>query len=141
MKLKITKLKPNAKLPAYAHNTDAGMDLFALEDRLIKHGEIAQIETGIAIELPKGYAALIWDKSGIAMTQGLKVMGGVIDSGYSGDYTVGLANLSGKDFKVEKHSKIAQALIQKVEHPEIIEVTKIAAGKRGTNRFGSTGKK
>jgi dUTP pyrophosphatase len=141
MKLKVKKLNPSAKLPEYAHDTDAGMDLFALNEYIIHPGEIVRIETGIAIELPKGYAALIWDKGSIAMIHGLKVLGGVGDCGYTGDYTVGLINLSKKTFKIEKHSKVAQLLIQKVEHPEIIEVNKIVAGKRGTNRFGSTGKK
>jgi len=141
MKLKIKKLHPDAKLPTYGHKTDAGMDLFSIKDYSVKPGEIVHAETGIAIELPRGYAALIWDKGSIAMVHGLKVLGGVGDCGYTGDYTVGLINLGKKVFNIEKGQKIAQILIQKVENPEIIESTEIASGKRGKNRFGSTGKK
>lgn len=141
MILKIKKLHKEAILPRFAHDTDSGMDLFALKDKVVKPGEIAHIETGIAIELPKGYAALIWDKGSISMVHGLKVLGGVGDSGYTGDYTVGLINLSKKDYKIEKGSKVAQLLIQKVEHPKITEVKELKKTKRGTGRFGSTGKK
>jgi len=141
MKLNIKKLHPEAKLPKYAHDTDSGMDLFALNDMAIKPGEIAHIETGIAIDLPNGYAALVWDKGSIGMVHGLKTLGGVFDAGYTGDYTIGLINLSDKNYKVEKGSKVAQLLIQKIEHPEIIEVKKLKKTKRGSNRFGSTGKK
>jgi dUTP pyrophosphatase len=141
MILKIKKLHKEAKLPAFAHNTDSGMDLFALNETIIKPGEIARIETGIAIELPKGYAGLIWDKGSISMIHGLKVLGGVGDSGYTGDYTVGLINLSKKTYKIDKGSKIAQLLIQKIKHPEIIEVEELKNSKRGSDRFGSTGKR
>ena len=141
MILKIKKLHKEAKLPAFAHDTDSGMDLFALKAKKINPGEIAHIETGIAIELPKGYAALVWDKGSISLVHGLKVLGGVFDSGYTGDYTVGLANLSQKTYKIEKGSKVAQLLIQKIEHPKIVETKELKKSKRGVGRFGSTGEK
>jgi dUTP pyrophosphatase len=141
MKLNIKKLHPEAKLPEYAHSTDSGMDLFALNNKIIKSGEIAHIETGIAIDLPRGYVALVWDKGSIGMIHGLKTLGGVFDAGYTGDYTIGLVNLNNKIYKIEKGSKIAQLLIQKVEHPKIIEVKELKKSKRGSGRFGSTGKK
>jgi len=75
MQIQIKKLHPEAKLPTFAHPTDAGMDLYTVEDVTIAPGELAQIRTGIAIKFPPGYAALIWDKSGISHKRQLKVMG------------------------------------------------------------------
>jgi len=80
MQLQIKKLHPDAKLPSFAHATDAGMDLFTIEDVTIAPGELKQMSTGVAIVFPEGYAALVWDKSGISHKRKLKVMGGVFDS-------------------------------------------------------------
>ena len=84
MKLKIKKLKPDARMPEYALPGDAGLDLFASENFTLKKGEKGAIPTGIAMEIPDGFVGLIWDKSGLAMKHGLKTLGGVVDSGYRG---------------------------------------------------------
>lgn len=138
--LKIKKLYPDAKLPSFAHPGDAGMDLFARENIIIKPGERKKISTGIAVEIPHGYVGLIWDKSSLASTYGLKNLGGVMDAGYRGDYIITLINLGQTEYVVEKHHKIAQLLIQKIEHPEIQEVNELSESQRGTGAFGSTGK-
>jgi dUTP pyrophosphatase len=138
--LKIKKLHPDAKIPSYAHPGDAGMDLYSLEKVEIKPGERLKIRTGIATELPDGYAGLWWDKSGLSNNYGLKVLGGVLDAGYRGELLVGLINLSKETYVVEKHHKVTQMLIQKVEHPEIIEVEELSDSSRGAGGFGSTGK-
>jgi len=140
LSLKIKKLHPDAKIPSFAHPGDAGMDLFALEGVTVKKGERAKISTGIAIEIPYGYVGLAWDKGSIGATHGLKILGGVMDAGYRGDYIITLVNLSQEDFVIERHQKIAQLLIQKIEHPKIEEVAELSDSSRGTGGFGSTGK-
>jgi dUTP pyrophosphatase len=140
MVIKIKKLDPEAKLPAYAHPGDAGMDIFSLEKTTLAPGERAKIRTGIAIELPQGFVSLVWDKSGLATTHGLKNLGGVIDAGYRGEYFITLVNLGQEAYTIEKHHKIAQILIQKVEHPEIVETEELGDSSRGAGGFGSTGK-
>jgi dUTP pyrophosphatase len=138
--IKIKKLRDDAIIPRYSHVGDAGMDLFSVEENFIlKPMEKKLISTGLSIELPEGYVALIWDKSGIA-NEGIKTMGGVIDSNYRGECKVILINLSSKDYEIKKYQKIAQVLIQSIEKAEILEVEKLSETKRGENGFGSTGK-
>ena len=141
MILRVKKLHPEAVVPAYAHPGDAGMDLFALEDTVVAAGQLTDVRTGIAMEIPEGHAGLIWDKSGLAIRERLKVVGGVIDASYRGEIRVGITNLGNKDYKFEKGHKVAQMLIQKVEAPSIEEsLEELSQTKRGHGRFGSTGK-
>ncbi len=139
MELRIKKLHPDAKLPSYAHVGDAGMDLFANGEVLVSSGERVLVQTGVAVEIPIGYVGLIWDKSGLSNNHGLKVLGGVIDAGYRGEIKVGIINLSTEDYKISAGHKIAQMLIQKVEHMQIIEITELSEAVRGEGGFGSTG--
>lgn len=141
MKIQIKKLHPDAKIPQFALAGDAGMDLFSVEDVLLKPGERVSCPTGIAIKLPERYVGLIWDKGGPSHKFGIKTLGGVFDSNYTGEYLIGLVNLSQEDYKIEKGQKIAQVLIQKIEIPEIEEVDELDQTNRGDGRFGSTGLK
>ena len=141
MRIKIKKLKDNAKLPTHGHPGDAGMDFYAAEDVFFPANGQAQVPTGVAVEIPDGYVGLIWDKSSISFRYGLKIMGGVIDSGYRGELIMSLCNLSNKDFTFPKDHKIAQMIIQKFEHCDIIEVKELSSTVRGEGREGSTGKK
>jgi dUTP pyrophosphatase len=84
---------------------------------------------------------LIWDKSGISFNLGLKIMGGVIDSCYRGEIIMNLLNTSDKEVIIEKGHKIAQMLIQKFEHCDIVEVDELSETIRGEGREGSTGHK
>jgi dUTP pyrophosphatase len=140
MQLHIKKLHPDAKLPAFAHATDAGMDLFCCEDFDVEPGTHKIVKTGVAISFPSGYAALTWDKSGISNKRHLKVTGGVFDTEYRGEYLIGLYNFGSEQQTFTTGDKIAQLLIQKVEHPEIMEVDELDETARGEGRFGSTGK-
>ncbi|MSR73385.1 dUTP diphosphatase, partial [Candidatus Parcubacteria bacterium] len=124
--LKIKKLKPDAKLPSYGHPGDAGLDIFCSEAVTFSPGEKTAVPTGIAMEIPDGYVGLIWDKSGLAVKNGLKLLGGVIDSGYRGEILVGMINLSAEVYNFEKGHKVAQMLIQKKETVEIEEATELA---------------
>jgi dUTP pyrophosphatase len=140
MQIKIKKLHQDAKLPVYAHVGDAGMDFFALERTVLKSGEHIAIKTGISIEIPHGYAGLFWDKSGLSIKEGLKLLGGVIDAGYRGEVMIGMINLNKKEYVFEVGHKVAQMLIQKIETPEIVEVEELTDSSRGKSGFGSTGK-
>lgn len=139
MKIQIKKLHPDAKIPEFALEGDAGMDLFSIEDIVLKPGERIACRTGIAIKIPNGYAGLIWDKSGPSHKFGIKTLGGVGDSNYTGEYLVGLVNLSDDDFVIKKGQKIAQILFQKIEIPEVEEVNELEETNRGDGRHGSTG--
>jgi len=139
MQLQIKKLHPDAKLPSFAHATDAGMDLCTAEDFILEPGEQKNIGTGLAIVFPPGYAGLIWGKSGISNKRHLKVTGGVFDADYRGEYLIGLFNFGKESQSFSAGDKIAQLLIQKVEHPEIIEVQELNDTVRGAGRYGSTG--
>jgi len=140
MKVKIKKINSQAKIPQFAFDGDAGMDLFCNENISLDSMQRASISTGIAIKIEKGYVGLIWDKSGLSQKQGLKTLGGVIDSNYTGEWFVGLINLSQEKIKIKKGQKIAQVLFQKVEQPEIELVQEIKNTNRGNKAFGSTGK-
>lgn len=139
MKIRVKKLHPDAKVPAFAHPGDAGMDLYAVEDMVLAPGERGSVPTGIAIALPDGYVSLVWDKSGPSHKFGVKTLGGVLDSGYRGEYLIGLVNLGQEKFEIKKGQKIAQLLIQKVERPEIEETDELDDTSRGARGFGSTG--
>lgn len=140
MKLEVKKLDPEAKLPTRAHPDDAGLDLYSLEECVLSSGERRGVKTGIALAIPTGFAGLIWDKSSVGVKGGIKTIGGVIDAAYRGEILVGLVNLSQEPYIIEKGSKIAQLLIQKVELPVVCEVSELDDTIRGTGGFGSTGK-
>jgi dUTP pyrophosphatase len=139
MQLRIKKLHPDAKMPQFAHASDAGLDVCTVIDFTINPGEHRLIPTGLTIVFPDGYTALVWDKGGIANKRHLKTVGGVFDTEYRGEYLIGLYNFGHEPQTFGVGDKIAQLLIQKVEHPEIIEVTELDETVRGDGAFGSTG--
>lgn len=141
MKLKIKKLHEDAKIPTYAHEGDAGLDIYSVEDYTLKPNERKGFKTGLAFELEPGFVALIWDKSGLSIKHGLKVMGGVLDSNYRGELILGILNTSEKEYHIEKGDKLAQMLIQSVVSAKIEEVNELSDSNRGEGRLGSTGKK
>jgi dUTP pyrophosphatase len=140
MILKVKKLNSDAKLPEYAKEGDAGMDLFACEEVSVPVGKMAKIHTGISVEVPEGYVGLFWDKSGLSINHGIKLLGGVLDSGYRGELIVGLVNLGPADYVFEKNHKVCQMLIQPVVSAKIQEVSELSDSSRGHGGFGSTGK-
>jgi dUTP pyrophosphatase len=138
--LKTKRLREDAKIPAYAHPGDAGLDLYVAEDVTLLSGKRAGVLTGIAMEIPEGYVGLIWDKSGLSMRHGLKTLGGVIDAGYRGEVIVGIINLSDEEHTIQKGEKVAQMIIQRKESVAIEETEKLSETARGERGFGSTGK-
>ena len=135
------KKEKEAIEPGYAHDGDAGLDLYSNESLVLKPMHRTAIKTGIYLEIPKRCVGLIWDKSGLALKYGVKVIGGVVDSSYRGEVKVVIVNLSSKNLKIEKGMKVAQMLIQKVESVKLNNVKKINETKRGEKSFGSTGLK
>jgi dUTP pyrophosphatase len=140
MKILVKKLHPDAIIPNIAHEGDAGCDLFATESLTLNSGERGQVPTGLALEIPFGHVALIWDKSGLSHKAGIKTLGGVIDCGYRGEIMIGVINLGTEPYAFEKGHKVAQFLIQKVEAPIFEEVIELSDTSRKDNGFGSTGK-
>ncbi|MFC1691566.1 dUTP diphosphatase [Nanoarchaeota archaeon] len=141
MHVKIKKLTPDVKAPAYAHPGDAGMDIYASEDTLVAPGETKVVKTGISMAVPDGFVALVWDKSGHAAKKSIKTMAGVIDSGYRGEVGIVMVNLGKENFEIAKNTKVAQILIQKIESPQVVEVDDLEETSRGEGGFGSTGLK
>lgn len=137
--LKVEKINPLAKLPQRAHEGDAGYDLYANDYYSIAPYGHALISTGIKMAIPAGYVGLIWDKSGLA-SEGIKTMGGVIDSSYRGEIKVIIKNLGENIYNIVPGQKIAQILIQKFSSMEISEENINDETSRQTDGFGSTGK-
>lgn len=138
--IKIKKLYSDTVLPKYAHDGDAGMDVYSREDCLLKAGERHLFKLGFGLELPPGYVSLMWDKSGLAVNHGIKNMGGVIEHTYRGEYGVILCNLSDTDYQIRKGDRISQLLIQPIMTAELEEVDELSESNRGQGGFGSTGK-
>ncbi len=141
MQIKVKKINKDAKLPTHGHPGDAGMDFYALENVIFPPLKQRQVHTGVMVEIPEGCVGLIWDKSGVSFNMGLKIMGGVIDAGFRGEIVMSLFNTKNEEVVLEKEHKVAQMIIQKFEHCDIVEVEELSETVRGTGREGSTGHK
>jgi dUTP pyrophosphatase len=143
MRVKVLRLDPDLPLPAQAHPGDAGYDLYAREAaELPAGGGRAIIPTGIAIAVPVGYAAFVHPRSGLALRHGVTVLNtpGTIDAGYRDEVRVVLVNLDpASPFTVARGDRIAQLVVQRVEHVEWDEVASLDESARGVGGFGSTG--
>jgi dUTP pyrophosphatase len=138
MELKVKRIHPDAKIPVYGHPGDAGLDLFAVVDRLLGPGEAFAVPTGIQLAVPAGFVGLIWDKSGISL-KAVHRLAGVVDAGYRGEVQVVMINLGKDPFPIKKGMKIAQLLIQPVAAVAVIESETLDGTSRGEGGFGSTG--
>jgi dUTP pyrophosphatase len=142
--IRVKKLHKKAILPTYGSAEAAGADLYAcLEETItIQPGETAWIPTGLALEVPKGCAGLIYARSSMGAKRGLAPANkvGVIDSDYRGEIRVVLLNHSKQEQKVEHGERIAQFLITPVLTPAYMEVQELSDTDRGAGGFGSTGK-
>ena len=127
--------------PSYAHKGDAGVDLYAAEDTLLRPMERRLMPTGLRLEIPYGYEGQVRPKSGLAISHGISHANavGTIDSSYRGEIKVPLINLSDKPYKVEKGKKIGQIIFAKVEEAVFEEAEQLSETTRQENGFGSTG--
>ncbi len=128
-----------AKTPTYAHQDDAGMDLYASKGNYIPAGGRCTFPTGIHIEIPKGYFGAIRAKSGLLRNHGI-LCSGTIDVGYTGEIMVTLVNTSDELYCVSEGDKIAQLIIIPYERVELLEVESLEKTERGDNGFGSSGR-
>lgn len=145
IQLKIKKLLPEAKLPAYGSANAAGADLYALSEHAVRIGanETAIVHTGLAVEIPEGYVGLIFARSGLATKKGLAPANkvGVIDSDYRGEIRVALHNHSKYMQSIEPYERVAQLVIMPYVYAELIETDELSDTERGEGGFGSTGSK
>lgn len=145
MKVQIKKLKENAQIPTYGTDYAAGADLYACIDETVSigPGETVMIGTGVAIEIPDGYAGLVFARSGLSCKKGLAPANkvGVIDSDYRGEIKVALHNhnISGEAVEIPNGERIAQISIVPYLKAEFEEVGELTETKRGEKGFGSTG--
>ena len=141
--IQVKRLKPNAKLPTYGSAEAAGADLYACLDQTvtIEPGQSAFIPTGLAMEIPKGCAGLIYARSGLACKSGLAPANkvGVIDSDYRGEFIVVLHNHGNQTQRVSHGERIAQLVITPVLTPSYSEVDILTDTERAAGGFGSTG--
>lgn len=143
MKLRVKKLKEGAKLPTYGTVEAAGADLYVCLEApvTLQPGETRFLPTGIAIAVPRGYAGLVFARSGMACKRDLAPANkvGVIDSDYRGEVNVVLHNHGAKPQTVYTGDRVAQLLVVPVLAPQLEEVEELEDTSRGTGGFGSTG--
>ncbi len=142
MSLRVARLHERARLPTRAHDGDAGLDLYAVEDATLAPGERASVGTGIAVEIGPGQAGLVVPRSGLAARHGVSVVNapGLIDAGYRGEIRVLLLNTDPEQaFQVTAGDRIAQLVLIHVELPEPVEVDSLTDSARGAGGFGSSG--
>ena len=141
--LRVRRLHPDAVLPTRAHPGDAGLDLVATESAtLAPGGGRAMVGTGIAVEVPEGWAGLVCPRSGLAARHGIGVVNGpgVVDAGYRGEVRVVLHNTDPvESFAIAPGDRIAQLVLTPVLLADVVEVDELAIATRDAGGFGSTG--
>jgi dUTP pyrophosphatase len=138
----VRRTDPGLVAPAYAQPSDAGADLVAARDVTLAPGERAVVGTGVSIALPEGYAAFVHPRSGLAARHGVTLVNapGTIDAGYRGEIKVVLINTDRSEtIRLSRGDRIAQLVVQRVEHAVFREVTGLPESVRGVGGFGSTG--
>lgn len=142
LQVQLKMLDAGLEAPSYAHPGDAGADLRARVDVVLRPGERKLVPTGVSISLPDGFVALIHPRSGLATKHGLTIVNapGTVDAGYRGEISVTLLNTdSTQDIELRRGDRIAQMVIQRVEYAEFIRVDELDGSVRGAGGFGSTG--
>ena len=145
--LAVVRLDRDLPLPSRAHDGDAGVDLFSAQDVELAPGARALVPTGVAVAIPHGMVGLIHPRSGLAARVGLSIVNspGTIDAGYRGEIKVSLINLDpAVPITSARGDRIAQLVVQRVELPELVEVTSfdeagLADTTRGDGGHGSSG--
>lgn len=142
--IRVKKLKDKAIMPTYGSAEAAGADLYACLDKpiVVYPGESVFVPTGLAMELPKGYAGLIYARSGLACKRGLAPANkvGVVDSDYRGEFMIVLHNHGTTEQTIQHGERIAQLVITPVFTPGFVESDELSDTERSGGGFGSTGK-
>ena len=142
LRVLVQRLDPDVPLPAYALPGDAGADIVTATDITLQPGERAVLPTGIAIAVPDGFAAFVHPRSGLAARAGLGLVNapGTIDSGYRGEIKVIVINHDPvQPLHLARGERVAQLVVQRVEHVEFLEVAELPESERGSGGHGSTG--
>lgn len=144
LRVPVVRLDADLPLPAYARAGDAGADLVAREGALLRRGGgRVLVPTGMALALPDGYAGFVQPRSGLALRHGVTCLNtpGLIDCGYRDELRVLLVNTDpDEDYEVHRGDRIAQLVIQRVEHARFEPVAALDPTDRGTGGFGHTGR-
>ncbi|GAA1987028.1 hypothetical protein GCM10009718_25610 [Isoptericola halotolerans] len=138
----VTILDDGVPVPAYAHPGDAGADLVTTRDVELAPGTRDVVPTGVAIALPEGFAAFVHPRSGLAAKHGVTVVNapGTIDAGYRGEIKVVLANTDATEtVRLSRGDRIAQLVVQRVEHARFLVADRLPGSHRGDGGFGSSG--
>ena len=138
----VKRLFPDVPLPVYGEPGDAGADITTRIDITLLPGERMLVPTGISIALPFGFAAFVHPRSGLAIKHGISLVNtpGTIDAGFRGELQVILINHDLKEeISLKKGDRIAQLVIQRVEHADFFEVDQLPGSDRQAGGFGSTG--
>jgi dUTP pyrophosphatase len=136
-------LSPQARLPARAHDGDAGLDLYAAEAATLGPGERGSVGTGVAVALPPGTAGLVVPRSGLAARHGIALVNapGIIDAGYRGELRILLLNTDRAEaFAIAPGDRIAQLVVVRVELLDPVAVDDLGESARGNGGFGSSGR-
>jgi len=142
MKVKIQLLDSEMPVPYYSNPGDAGVDLRSRINLEIEPGERAMVPTGLAVAIPDGYVGLVHPRSGLAIKNGISMVNtpGTIDAGYRGELQVIMINHDLREsFRISRFDRIAQLVVQKVEHVEFEPVVELSDSARGDSGFGSSG--
>jgi dUTP pyrophosphatase len=142
LEILVQKLCEDAEVPKYAHDGDAGVDLYARTGHSIKPGGRALVPTGIKLAIPYGYEGQVRPKSGLALKHGITVLNtpGTVDAPYRGEVCVIIINHDAAAvYEIKKGEKIAQMIFNKVEYAAFREVPLLDETSRGEGGFGSTG--
>jgi dUTP pyrophosphatase len=140
--LRFIKLNTEATLPTRAHDSDAGLDLYAAEKARITPGARVSVGTGLAMQVPEGLAGLVLPRSGLALKHGIALVNapGLIDPGYRGEVRILLLNTDGTtDFQVSPGDRIAQLLLVPIAHASPLQAEALDESVRGGAGFGSSG--
>ena len=132
-------LDKEAIMPSRAHDLDAGIDIYAREDKTVPANGSACFDTGVHIEIPRGYVGFLKSKSGLNVKHGI-TSEGVIDAGYTGSIVVKLYNDSEENYAVSAGDKISQIVLLPIYTPGLELVETLEQTERGINGFGSSGK-
>jgi dUTP pyrophosphatase len=141
IELPVRRLRDDATLPAQAYAGDAGLDLAACGRHEVGPGERAVIPTGLAVEIPDGYAGFVLPRSGLAARNGITLLNapGLIDAGYRGEVQVVFHNTDrAETFVVEPGMRIAQLVVVAVPKVALVEREELAGSERGDRGFGSS---
>ena len=138
-KLLFTKLHPQSQQPTKAYKNDAGWDLYSVEEKIIKPGELVEVDVGIATAIPEGYFGCIATRSSYGK-KGLRCHFGIIDCSYRGRYSIWIQNHGNEDFEIRVGDKVAQLIILPVVGVEFEECLALPSSERGLKGHGSSGR-